>query len=404
MIPFRSNRFRSGLYFLFLWVFVVSAYPAYAGGSGPSPDIVISQVYGGGGTLGAIYTNDFIELFNRGSAAVDITGWSVQYASATGSFWQVTPLNGTVQPGQYYLVQGAGGGTGAPLPPPDATGSLSLSSTAGKVALATSTTALSCGSNCATAAAVRDYVGYGDTANNYEGGGPAPAPSATTAVLRAGNGCTDTDENGIDFSAGTPVPRNSATSPNICTCGITLYGSGINGGSVNGAGLSATWNGVTLNGTTQVFQAVGSGPFTITASSGNYDALVSWSGDCDSMIGNGTLSAVCIIGIMNAGKNITATFSASPNFVNIFGAANTLRGSYPTVTQAIEAAALNADDLFISLRERLFDEPVVYDRQYSVILEGGNNATFTDNTGTYSTINSLQISDGALQIENIEIR
>lgn len=31
-----------------------------------SPDLVISQVYGGGGNSGAPYTHDFIELFNRG--------------------------------------------------------------------------------------------------------------------------------------------------------------------------------------------------------------------------------------------------------------------------------------------------------------------------------------------------
>src|SRR5689334_13261168 len=54
--------------------------------------IVISQVYGGGGNSGAPLKNDFIELFNRGSAPVDITGWSVQYASATGTTYQVTAL------------------------------------------------------------------------------------------------------------------------------------------------------------------------------------------------------------------------------------------------------------------------------------------------------------------------
>ena len=29
--------------------------------------------------------NDFIELYNRGAAPVDLTGWSVQYASAAGT-------------------------------------------------------------------------------------------------------------------------------------------------------------------------------------------------------------------------------------------------------------------------------------------------------------------------------
>lgn len=42
-----------------------------------SPDIVISQVYGGGGNSGATYTNDFIELFNRGISPVSLAGWSV---------------------------------------------------------------------------------------------------------------------------------------------------------------------------------------------------------------------------------------------------------------------------------------------------------------------------------------
>ena len=64
-----------------------------------SPDIVISQVYGGGGNAGAVYTHDFIELFNRGTTTVSLAGWSVQYASATGTgnfgatTTQITPLS-----------------------------------------------------------------------------------------------------------------------------------------------------------------------------------------------------------------------------------------------------------------------------------------------------------------------
>ena len=49
-----------------------------------SADIVISQVYGGGATQ-VQYTNDFVELFNRGTSAVSLAGWSIQYASATGT-------------------------------------------------------------------------------------------------------------------------------------------------------------------------------------------------------------------------------------------------------------------------------------------------------------------------------
>ena len=49
-----------------------------------SSSVVISQVYGGGGNSGAPYNGDFIELFNRSSAPASLSGWSVQYASASG--------------------------------------------------------------------------------------------------------------------------------------------------------------------------------------------------------------------------------------------------------------------------------------------------------------------------------
>ena len=176
-----------------------------------SPDIVVSQVYGGGGNSGATHRNDFIELFNRGSATVSLSGWSVQYASASGTTWLVTALSGTLAPGAHYLVgEASGGATGAALPTPDATGTTNMSATAGKVALVTTSTALSCGSACHAAAGVRDFVGYG-SANDREGSATAPAPSNTTADLRAAAGATDTDSNSADFATGTPTPRNRAS-------------------------------------------------------------------------------------------------------------------------------------------------------------------------------------------------
>ena len=38
----------------------------------PPSDIVISQIYGGGGNSGATYHNDYVELFNRGAGTVDL--------------------------------------------------------------------------------------------------------------------------------------------------------------------------------------------------------------------------------------------------------------------------------------------------------------------------------------------
>ncbi len=55
-----------------------------------SPDVVISEVYGGGGNSGATLKQDFIELYNRGASEASVEGWSVQYASSSGTTWQVT--------------------------------------------------------------------------------------------------------------------------------------------------------------------------------------------------------------------------------------------------------------------------------------------------------------------------
>jgi predicted extracellular nuclease len=178
-------------------------------------DVVISQVYGGGGNTGATLKNDYIELFNRSNAAVDLSSWSVQYASSTGSSWQLTRLTGTIQPGQYYLVQeavGTGGSTN--LPQPDATGTLAMAGGAGKVALTSSQAALS-GTN-PTSAALQDVVGYGNGTNFFEGTGPTGTLSATAAALRADGGCTDTNNNAADFTVGTASPRNSGSPYKLC--------------------------------------------------------------------------------------------------------------------------------------------------------------------------------------------
>jgi predicted extracellular nuclease len=217
--------------------------------SAVSTTIVISQVYGGGGNTGATYTHDFIELFNRGTASASVDGWSVQYASATGtgnfgsSSTLITTLpNVSLAPGQYLLVQeaqGAGGTTS--LPTPDVTDAtpINMSATGGKVALVNTATPLGCNGGstpCSPGALamIVDLIGW-DGANFFEGSGPAPATTNTTAALRASDGCQDTDQNAADFLAGAPTPRNTASplnpcesAPVIATCGgplVTSQGS-----------------------------------------------------------------------------------------------------------------------------------------------------------------------------------
>ena len=192
--------------------------------------VVLSEIYGGGGNTGSTYKNDFVVLYNPTLSPVNLSGWSLQYESATGtSSWQVTNLAGTIVGHGYFLVEeAAGSGGSVNLPAPDVVGTLALSSTAGKIALVNRTTALS-GANPAGASIV-DMVGFGLTANGYEGTGPAPAPSNTASIERkannlststtmgvggtdefAGNGY-DSNNNDSDFvTLTTPQPQNSSS-------------------------------------------------------------------------------------------------------------------------------------------------------------------------------------------------
>ncbi len=195
-----------------------------------STTVVISQVYGGGGNSGAPYTNDFVELFNRGATTVSLSGMSVQYASATGTGNfagnPIAPLAGSLAPGQHYLVQlASGGANGVALPTADATGTANMSGTGGKVALVNATTGLACNGGstpCSAAqlAQIVDLVGL-DGANFYEGSAAAPATSNTTAALRKGNGCTETDNNSADFETIAPNPRNTVSPLSPCVASDT---------------------------------------------------------------------------------------------------------------------------------------------------------------------------------------
>ena len=120
-----------------------------------STTIVISQLYGGGGsnTAGPTYKSDYIELFNLSAAPASLNGLALQYGSATGQFGSAAANifalpDVTLQPGQHFLIQaGTVGTAGLDLPvTPDATTTgLSMAAAGGKVALTNTTTALACG-------------------------------------------------------------------------------------------------------------------------------------------------------------------------------------------------------------------------------------------------------------------
>ena len=263
--------------------------------------VVISQVYGGGGNSGSVYKNDFVELYNRGTTAVDLAGYTIQYASAASGTFSTTPptgtgtpfyttLSGTIQPGQYFLVQEAAGAAGTTnLPTPDVTGAIAISGTAGRVALVSSNTPI------AFPADALDFVGWNTTAIQREGGttaSNAPATNNTTSILRKNNGCQDTNINSADFavSTGAIVARNSATAAtSTCNLGATntaltitngTFTSTIAGQSSTSADFTLTNSGataqtVTLNSSAP-FGYIGTNPITVPAAASGVSGMATF--------------------------------------------------------------------------------------------------------------------------------
>lgn len=270
-------------------------------------NLVIVEAYGGGGNSGSTYKNDFIGLFNRGTTPVDVTGWSVQYASATGTSWQTTPLTATTIPvGGYYLVQeGPGAGGTVNLPTPDATGTIAMGATAFKVALVSNVTPLSGQFATGTGPTIVDFVGAGTNVNGFEGTAQAPPPSNTLSVQRNNNGCLDTDVNTNDFFAAAPNPRNSGTPTHSCAILVPPLISGINPpGLTTNAGNDVT--------------------FTVSLSQGDAPVYYQWytqstDGNTSTLIPNATNSALTLPSVLAAnGTNyvvVVTNNAASANSV-----------------------------------------------------------------------------------------
>ena len=205
----------------FLVTGLVAASSAFAANA-----VRISQVYGGGG--GATYTIDYVELFNSSSSPVDLTGWSIQYGSSTGTAFGSSstncafmPINGSIPGCGYYLIFcGSSGGSGIPTPfTPDyySTAGPAIGSTAGKIALldwATFPTVCPGGPNQSH---VVDQFAYG-ASTCPEGTASVALTNASTAVRNLG-GETDTDNNLSDFS--NPHPAATTVTAHNSTSGYT---------------------------------------------------------------------------------------------------------------------------------------------------------------------------------------
>jgi predicted extracellular nuclease/2',3'-cyclic-nucleotide 2'-phosphodiesterase (5'-nucleotidase family) len=182
------------------------ASPASANTAGS--DLVIKEVYGAGGNTGAVFNADFVELYNPTSAAIALSGKTLQYRSAAGGLGGTATLAGSVPAKSHFLVQmSAAGAAGAALPTPDqvASPAIGMAGAGGQVILGTATTYPT--GNLAGATGVIDAFGTSG-ATSFEGAPAGSAASATQSLNRNATGA-DTDSNAADFALAAPSPTAS---------------------------------------------------------------------------------------------------------------------------------------------------------------------------------------------------
>ena len=344
-----------------------------------SAQVVINEVYGGGGNAGSTYKNDFIELYNNGTAAVDLSGWSVQYASAAGTSWSVTALSGSIPAHGFYLVQElAGSGGTVDLPAPNATGTINMSGTAGKVILCNTTVAQTTASPAG--AQIIDKVGFGSTAY-FEGAGPTPAPSNTTSVQRNPAG-KDTDNNSVDFTTGAPSPSNSGTSTGGPT--VSVSASTLSGFSTTAGAASAPQT-VTAGGTglTNDITITVSGPYEISIDGGaTYSAspltLTQTGGTVSNTVVNIRITATAASGAANGSADFSSA-GATTRSVSLTGMVGTVVSVDPPATFSASPVS-----------------PAEIDLSATGNASGNNIVVATNSTATFGTPSGTLVAGNAI--------
>ncbi len=200
-----------------------------------SPNLVISQFQPG---TSAVPNDEFVELHNIGSTAVDLNGYRLVYRSQNGTndvgplaVWTTTTI---VQPGQYYLVSSTSY-SGSVTP------NITFNNTACACSLSASNGGLAIRQGEQNSGTIIDAVGWGTGSNVFFEGTRTSAPGSGNSHARLQQGCKDTDNNLDDFATLTPfAPRNLSSSAFVCSeGGTTLF-----------AAMSASPSTVAPSGTT----------------------------------------------------------------------------------------------------------------------------------------------------------
>ncbi len=242
---------------------------ALSGTAYVSSGVIISEVFGGGGNSGATLKNDFIELYNTTAEAITIGGWSVQYFSAavTGEASNVfvIPEGRFIPSGAHFLIKASAGTGGTQeITDQDATSTLQLGGTAGKIILYNTSAAqtISDISSIIGNPNFVDYVPYGTTAVPVWGTAMSSNISSTTSATRntvapaaigaqrvnAAVNYMYSGNIGNDFSAVAPSPTSTGISTGLKPANQLDFVYTSNGKIMFNA---------TANQTVEVFNAVG---------------------------------------------------------------------------------------------------------------------------------------------------
>ncbi len=221
-----GGRLRFAAFLVVVLVATVAGGVQQAGAT--SANLVVSQIYGGGGNAGSTLTHDFVELFNRGSGAVPLGGL-------------VGPVHERHRDGQLrQRDEPDHRAAGCHRSQPATTSSCRRRATSRPTRSRTSPRT----SRDATPIAMSATLGKGGTRLRHgaarlqrrhhhvhsdrarahrrprrlrrrqllRGCGPDADPvEHDRRVPRRLAGCTDTDNNGTDFTAATAAPRNTST-------------------------------------------------------------------------------------------------------------------------------------------------------------------------------------------------
>lgn len=167
-------------------------------------EVSIDSFAGTGGS-----DDDWVELYNPTNQAIDLTGWSIQKTSGTGSSLVKAPLNGSIPAKGYFLIVRNGAATDASLvSKADVLASNSFTLTQNNIIYLVNDNINITG---ATDSNIVDFVGFG-SASYFEGRAAAPAILDAKSIARIPAGI-DTDQNSVDFQVqDTPTPTNAAAS------------------------------------------------------------------------------------------------------------------------------------------------------------------------------------------------